>query len=58
MYDINIDFDYASECWKKNKIKLSNGCYKYKKIQCSAITRNGNQCKKTSEHKFCYIHNK
>jgi hypothetical protein len=26
-----IDFDEASIAWNKNKIKLGNGCYEYKK---------------------------
>tara|TARA_B100001059_G_C17777321_1_gene552084 strand:+ start:278 stop:1303 length:1026 start_codon:yes stop_codon:yes gene_type:complete len=30
-YSVNIDFDEASRQWQKNKIKLSDGCYKYKK---------------------------
>lgn len=29
--DIDIDFDEASKAWNKNKIKTSNGCYRYKK---------------------------
>jgi hypothetical protein len=27
-----IDFDEASRKWRENKIKLTNGCYKYKKV--------------------------
>lgn len=27
---IIIDFDEASRCWKKNKISIGNGMYKYK----------------------------
>ena len=30
-YSVNIDFDEASREWQKNKIKFSDGCYKYKK---------------------------
>jgi hypothetical protein len=29
--ETNIDFDAASLAWNKNKIKLGNGCYEYKK---------------------------
>jgi hypothetical protein len=29
--EVNIDFDDASKCWMKNKKKLANGCYIYKK---------------------------
>ncbi len=28
-----IDFDYAQKQWRKNKIKLSEGCFKYKNIK-------------------------
>jgi len=28
-YTVNIDFDMAHKEWIKNKIKLSDGCYKY-----------------------------
>ena len=28
---VDIDFDEASNAWRENKIKLKNGCYKYKK---------------------------
>jgi hypothetical protein len=31
LYDVNIDFDEAHVEWVKNKIRLPNGCYKYKK---------------------------
>lgn len=58
MYDVFIDFDYASKCWSENKIKLLNGCYRYKKTRCKAITKNGNQCKKLSNTDYCCIHNK
>ena len=30
---VNIDFDGASKAWRENKIKLKNGCYKYKKTK-------------------------
>ena len=29
-YPVNIDFNKAQKEWNKNKIKLPNGCYKYK----------------------------
>ena len=28
--EVNIDFDDASRCWKKNKVSIGNGCYRYK----------------------------
>jgi hypothetical protein len=29
LYEVNIDFDGASEAWKANKKSTANGCYKY-----------------------------
>jgi hypothetical protein len=31
-YKVNIDFDHASKMWRKNKISLGNGMFKYKRI--------------------------
>ena len=31
LYDVDIDFDEASEAWQANKISIGNGQYKYKK---------------------------
>ena len=28
-YTVNIDFDYASSEWRKNKRSTGNGCYSY-----------------------------
>lgn len=28
-YEVNINFDEASEAWNANKVKLGNGMYKY-----------------------------
>ena len=52
MYEVNIDFDEASRCWKINKSYLGNGTYKY---VCGAITKTGNKCK---NHPNCKLHNK
>jgi len=30
-YQVNIDFDEASKEWRKNKIKLGEGMFKYKR---------------------------
>lgn len=30
MYPTKIDFDFASQKWRENKISTGNGCYKYK----------------------------
>ena len=45
IYDVNIDFDGASREWNKNKIKLSNGCYEYKKMSIPSTpkTRSGRE---------------
>ena len=32
-YQVNIDFDYASWAWRKNKISLDNGMFKYKRTR-------------------------
>ena len=58
MYAVDIDFDYASECWKQNKIKLINGCYDYKKVRCAGFTKNGKQCKRMTKGEYCSSHNK
>lgn len=54
---VEIDFDYASQCWNHNKIKLGPGSYKY---VCGKQLKNGGFCKKArckdSEH--CSIHNR
>lgn len=45
MFDVNIDFDEASNAWKLNKKTIGNGCYKYK---CIKITKTGKPCNKES----------
>ena len=32
-YKINIDFNESSKAWRKNKIKLDEGMFKYKKYR-------------------------
>ena len=41
LYEVNIDFDGASEAWKSNKKYIGNGSYKY---ICCATKANGEQC--------------
>lgn len=55
-YEVNIDFDEASEAWKQNKKSIGSGCYKY---ICEAIRTNGKKCRKNpmTGCKFCSIHN-
>jgi hypothetical protein len=32
-YAVNIDFDESSKAWRKNKIKLGEGMFKYKRYK-------------------------
>jgi hypothetical protein len=41
LYEVNIDFDDASLCWKANKISIGNGTYKY---VCAKKGIRGNIC--------------
>jgi hypothetical protein len=57
IYEVNIDFDEASEAWKANKKSIGNGSYKY---ICLQKTKAGNQCKNQSllGYDCCTIHKK
>lgn len=57
LYEVNIDFDGASESWKSNKKSIGNGSYKY---ICIAIKPNGEKCgiKCISCEQYCRIHYK
>ena len=55
LYEVNIDFDEASNAWNKNKKLIGNGHYKYiclHEKQCGTI------CKKIcfKESKYCWSH--
>lgn len=52
---VDIDFDEASKQWKKNKIYLGNGNYKYR---CVCNTQKGLDCKNRPiiHNNRCYIH--
>ena len=56
-YEVNINFEEASSCWKANKQYLGNGQYKY---ICNQNTKSGNQCKRESLSgcNYCKMHNK
>jgi len=41
IYEVNIDFDGASEAWKANKKSIGNGSYKY---VCAKKGKNKNNC--------------
>lgn len=51
----DIDFDQASKAWMKNKIKQTNGTYKYK---CIKKTKKGFDCKNRpiKDLNVCYCH--
>ena len=40
-FEVNIDFDYASACWRANKKPIAQGCYKY---ICGHVLKNGKRC--------------
>ena len=40
-YEVNIDFDMASEAWKANKKYIGNGSYKY---VCAKLGKNNKNC--------------
>ena len=64
LYEVNIDFDEASEAWRANKKYIGNGTYKYitpkknillnntqtnnKNRRCIQQTQSGTQCKRES----------
>ena len=54
-YNVNINFEEASNAWKLNKKYTGNGCYKYK---CIKTTKNGKPCKNESLHNcdYCRFH--
>ena len=60
-YEVNIDFDEASNVWKYNKKSIGNGSYKY---ICTQLTKSGTnkgkKCGKTcyNESEYCKLHYK
>jgi hypothetical protein len=54
-YEVNIDFDEASNAWKKNKKSIGNGQYKY---ICQKDKKDGTVCSKVcyKDMEFCWIH--
>jgi hypothetical protein len=57
IYEVNIDFDGASEAWKANKKSIGNGSYKY---ICTKRGKNNNCCnsKCLPGENFCKTHYK
>ena len=62
LYDVDIDFDDASEAWKANKISIGNGQYKYMPVKCSALikTNSEQQCSRNciTNSDYCAQHSK
>jgi len=54
LYEVNIDFDAASNAWMTNKISIGNGHYKYICI----YNKNGSRCGKScyKELIYCWHH--
>jgi len=57
LFQVEIDFDEASNAWKANKKSTGNGCYKY---ICLKKTKAGKDCCRDSVagSEFCKMHNK
>jgi len=55
-FEVDIDFDGASEAWRSNKKSIGNGSYKY---ICS-VEKNGKKCGKScyKELLYCWQHRK
>ena len=55
LYEVNIDFDKASQAWLANKRKLPNSMYKY---ICLGKTVSGGECKRKpiNHTNFCSCH--
>lgn len=54
-YEVDIDFDAASEAWKANKKSIGNGSYKY---VCCKKNKNDDYCNKKCLpfEDYCTIH--
>ena len=55
LYEVNIDFDEASEAWRANKKPMLNGMFKY---ICGCPTKSGAKCMRPwkTGHQFCATH--
>lgn len=72
LYEVNIDFDEASNAWRANKKYIGNGTYEYirdnnndnnnsnKTTRCIQQTQCGRQCKRESisNSEYCFQHKK
>ena len=54
-YIVDIDFDFASKMWKKNKKSIGDGSYVY---ICGYTTHKNTPCqhKSGSHSQYCHIH--
>jgi len=54
-YEVEIDFEDASNAWRSNKISMGNGMYNYR---CSATKRDGCQCSQAVSDRtdYCKMH--
>ena len=54
-YNNNIDFDEASKAWRRNKISLGEGSFRYR---CIAKTKEGKMCKNKPKRDYdhCHVH--
>jgi len=57
IYEVNIDFDDASNAWKQNKKYIANGTYKY---ICHNLKKDGTNCGKScyKNSDLCWHHSK
>ena len=57
LYEVNIDFDEASNAWRANKKNLNNGTFKY---ICCGLTKTSNKCNRQplENSEYCKIHSK
>ena len=55
LYEVNIDFDEASEAWKQNKLSIGNGSYRY---LCKKRGIKNNMCIKKclQGEEYCCVH--
>ena len=55
LYEVNIDFDEASEAWRANKKSIGNGTYKY---ICAKRCKNNKLCTGKCLHgeDYCKTH--
>jgi len=55
LYEVNLDFDAASEAWKANKTPIGNSSYKY---VCQKRSKNNNMCISKCLHgkDYCRVH--